>query len=118
MKSSQFLCTFTGLLIGLAVSTGLRRHDDTSPITATIGCSHQQAKDVRDAALTLAQIACVFSSTITDEAIVAKTCGIVDKLPFVRNLIGQREGARRAGVVWTTPDAGAGDAGSSDAGTQ
>lgn len=73
-----------------------------------IGCSAAGRSNVRtalEAALTLQQIACVFSSALTDAPALAKACEVADDLapvltPVIRNLIEQREGARRAGVSW------------------
>lgn len=83
-----------------------------SLLVATPGCSlltKRTAKTVLDAAA----LACVFQSEVTDESAVADACDIARELiPIVRNLIGQREAAKRSGVRWssTAADAGATDA--------
>ena len=78
---------------------------------STSGCTpagQQTAKTVTNAALTVAQIACLFASAETTDTTVASVCGISnDLLPVVRQLIGQREGAKKVGVTWTPTDAGA-----------
>jgi len=69
-----------------------------------VGCG-LDAKTVAKDALSVTQIACVFASALTDDAAVAEACKIDKALtPLLRDLIGQREGAKRAGVSW---DAGA-----------
>lgn len=58
-----------------------------------------------------AQIACVFGTELIEEKAVADACNIArDLFPILRNLIGQREGAKRSGVRWPGPDAGVSDA--------
>jgi len=57
--------------------------------------------------LSATSIACIFASRITDAPALAKACDVADDLiPLLRDLIGQREGARAAGVGWR-PDGGA-----------
>lgn len=64
-------------------------------------------------ALTLTEIACIFASNLLDAPALASYCRIDPRLaPIIADLIGQREGARRAGVRWPSDaDAGTGDAG-------
>lgn len=63
--------------------------------------ARQDAKNLANDVLTIAQIACVFASTLTDEKLVADACRIDKTLtPVLRELIGQREGSRKAGVTW------------------
>lgn len=75
------------------------------------GCALFTQKNARSV-LDAVQIACVFESTITDEPALADACGIAhDLLPLLRQLVGQREAAKRAGVGWKREsDAGTGDA--------
>lgn len=88
--------------------------------TLTINCTPAQQKEIKAvtsataAVLSDAQIACVFASALTDAPALAKACSIVDNadklLPLITQLVGQREGAKKAGVTWrtvtTTSDAG------------
>jgi hypothetical protein len=69
------------------------------PLSVT-SCALFTPKNVKSA-LTIAQISCIFATTLTDAPEVARVCGVADDLiPVVRDLVGQREGARKAGVVW------------------
>lgn len=82
---------------------------------AALSCSGSRPvspETTRDA-LTLAEIACIFASNLLDASALAGYCRIDPRLaPVIADLIGQREGARRAGVRWPSDaDAGAGDAG-------
>lgn len=73
------------------------------------GCKDPQlAQDIVHGALEAEQIACIFNSTITNDQELATLCHIAEPLlPLVRQLVGQREGARRAGVSWgATADGG------------
>lgn len=69
-----------------------------------------QAKSAANGALSAVELACIFSSYETDPSTLSQICGVArDMIPIVRQLIGQREGARRAGVAWrasVAPDAG------------
>lgn len=80
------------------------------PITSVVtGCSltRQEAKDVTKKALSVLDLACIFASSIVDEGALAKACGIADDLtPLLRELVGQREAARKAGVTWRGSDGG------------
>lgn len=91
-----------------------------SLLVATPGCSlltKRNAKTVLDAAA----FACVWGNALTDESAVADACGIARTLiPVIRDLIGEREAAKRAaasraGVHWTGPSV---DAGPADANSQ
>lgn len=70
----------------------------------SIACSNPpSAKTVKDDALTAADLFCVATSTFLDVAAVSEACHIVDSpavRDVLRNLIGQREAAKRAGFVW------------------
>ncbi len=64
-----------------------------------------------EAALTVTQIACIFGSSIVDPAALAEFCRVAPSLiprivPIVDRLIGQREAARSAGILWLRPDGG------------
>lgn len=64
------------------------------------GCS-LLTKQTAKTALTATEIACVFNSEIVEEKTLATVCGIAKELaPLLRDLIGQREGARAAGIRW------------------
>lgn len=66
----------------------------------TSGCSIFTKKNA-NSALDAVQIACVFGTEVIEEEAVADACGIARELiPVIRNLIGQREAAKRAGVRW------------------
>lgn len=70
------------------------------------GCSLFTAKNAKSV-LDAAQLACLFASTLTDAPAVLEACRIDAELtPVVRQLLAQRDGARKAGVVWSA-DAGA-----------
>ena len=107
MKTQGMLHPF--VLVVIVSALGAWAADD-----GIIACSRQQARDaanITEAALSPAQLACVFASNEIDARLLATTCKIVqglDKLlPVLRELIGQREGARRAGVRWSyEPDSG------------
>jgi hypothetical protein len=72
------------------------------------GCALFTPKNAHSV-LDAVQIACVFGTELVDEQKVADVCGVArDLLPIIRNLIGQREGAKRSGVRW--PDAADGGA--------
>lgn len=77
----------------------------------TSGChllTRQNAKTALDAV----SIACIATTALTNEAEVAKACELADDLlPVIRNLIGQREAAKRSGYAWPGSDTGAPDAG-------
>ncbi len=69
------------------------------PLSVT-SCALFTTKNVKSV-LSVTQIACIFASAITDAPQVAKVCDVADDMiPLVRDLIGQREGAKKAGVVW------------------
>lgn len=69
-------------------------------LSAIAGCS-LLTKENAKSALEVVQVACVMSSTLTNDADVAKACKIADDLiPVVHDLIGQREAAKRSGVKW------------------
>jgi hypothetical protein len=77
-------------------------------VTFATSCALFTAKNARTA-LDALQLACVFQSLVTDEKALADACGVADDmLPVLRNLVAQREGARRAGVSWARPHADAG----------
>ena len=87
-----------------------------APITL-LDCTPQQTKDVHeflDTALDAIQLSCLMNGLggfIMDASEAAKVCKIAPRLvPVVSDLIGVREGARRAGVVWK--GSGLSDAGS------
>jgi hypothetical protein len=88
------------LLGGILVVVGL-----AGGVSACSVFTRENAKSALDAI----QVACVMSSTITDEKEVADACGVArDLIPVLKNLIGQREAARRSGVHWgRSLDAGA-----------
>lgn len=72
------------------------------------GLTARDAKNASNSVLDAAQLACVFASALTDEAAVVEFCKIDRALtPVIRDLIGQREGAKRVGVVWGQPYRGA-----------
>lgn len=67
---------------------------------ATSSCSLFTKKNA-NSAIDAITIGCVMSSTLTDESAVADVCDVAhDLLPILRDLIGQREAAKRAGVSW------------------
>lgn len=69
-------------------------------VTALTACTLFGKREAQSA-LDAVQIACIFQSSVTDESALADACAIAkDLLPVVRQLIGQREGAKRAGVRW------------------
>lgn len=74
------------------------------------GCTpgaQADAKTVVSELLSVSQIACLFASTLTDSKAVMQACSIDATLaPVVQQLIAQREGAKKQGVMWTA-DAGA-----------
>jgi hypothetical protein len=81
---------------------------------STSGCSGAQNHDAAQTALTGAQILCVLATNLTNDADVAKACGIAeDLIPIIRPFLVQKEKdatlARRAGRC---AEAGAPDAGS------
>lgn len=104
-------------VLTIAISIGLARMVATTsslpepPITSVVtgcGMTKQEAKDVTKKTLSVLELACIFASTLTDESAVADACGIAkDLTPLIRNLVGQREGAKRSGVMWPVEDAGA-----------
>jgi hypothetical protein len=52
-------------------------------------------------ALEVTQVACVFATQLTDAKAVADVCKIDRTLvPVIEQLIAQREGAKKVGVVW------------------
>lgn len=73
------------------------------------GATKQDARDATKAVMDAKDIACVFGSFVVDEHALAKVCHVADSLaPVIRDLIGQREGARRSGVFWpSSSDGGA-----------
>lgn len=76
----------------------------------TAGCALLTPKNAHSV-LDATQIACVFGTELVEEKTVADACNIArDLLPILRNLIGQREGAKRSGVRWPGSDAGVRDA--------
>jgi len=80
-------------------------------------CSGPGAKSARDSFLAVKDLTCIFGSAVIDAGALAKICGISDGLlPIVDSLIGQREGARKAGVAWRGLADSAGDAGAPEAG--
>ena len=107
------------LTLAFALSVGTLDEVPIAPAVALTACSpaaQQDANSALDGALTGAQIACVFGSLLTDAPALAKACKIADALlpsliPILQGLIRQREGARKAGVVWAVPisDAGISD---------
>ncbi len=74
-------------------------------------CTPQEAKEAKaitQEVLTEAQRGCVFFSPITDASALADFCHVVAPfLPVVRELIGAREDARRAGLLVLPTDGGA-----------
>lgn len=71
--------------------------------SAQPACSADQNRRIIDAGLSVAQIACVFASDLTDAPALAQACGVIRSPEFdaiLRRLIAQREGARKAGVRW------------------
>lgn len=95
-----------GLLLGFALIF----------MMAIPGCS-LFTKENAKSALDAAQIACVFGTELMDEHAVADACGIArDLIPVLRNLIGQREAARRVGVRWPGTADGGGAPAVGDAG--
>lgn len=68
--------------------------------SGTVACTHQEAKQATTTTLTAVERGCIFYSTLTDADTLAKTCRVIETfLPIVRELIGAREDARRAGVL-------------------
>lgn len=69
-----------------------------------LGCSgltQQQVNTITKGLLSESQLACVMSSTLTDSQALATVCGIDQALvPVLQQLIGVREGAKRAGVQY------------------
>ena len=66
-------------------------------------CTAQQAKDVTNTVLSIADIACIMDKTvnINDEGKVAEACGLAQALiPTIRQLVATRNAARRNGVTW------------------
>jgi hypothetical protein len=82
-------------------------------LSCTTACTPQARSAVTDVMLDATQIACIFRSEITDDASVAKICNIAPKLlPLIRELVSQREAAKRAGYRWQLPvDGGVPDGG-------
>jgi hypothetical protein len=83
-------------------------------LLCTFGCTKQEARDVTDAALSVAQLVCVETSDLVDEEALSTACKIANT-PLLRSilhaLVGQRVAARRAGYAWPQAvDAGVGDA--------
>lgn len=75
------------------------------------GCDRSAGQNARTA-LDAIDLACVFNSTVTNEEELARICGIAKPLlPLLRQLIGQREGAKRSGVRWDGDAGAAKDAG-------
>ena len=76
------------------------------------GCASwtkQDTKAAEQAGLSLAQIACVFGSVLTDAPALAEACAIDKSLsPVLEQLIGQREAAKRQGVHYMAPAADGG----------
>lgn len=69
----------------------------------TPGCALFTKKNA-NSALDAIQLGCVFASTIDDESKLADACGIArDLIPLLRDLVGQRNAARKAGVSWGHP---------------
>lgn len=90
------------LIIALLVTFG-------ATTTSCALFTKENAKSVMSAS----EMICIFNSTILEEDKLADVCGVTKELlPILRNLIGQREGAKRAGVHWPSADGGA----STDAG--
>jgi hypothetical protein len=72
------------------------------------GCSLLSPKQAAKSALDAAAITCIFASSSDDADALSKICGVAkDLIPLIRELISQRNGARKAGVVWQASDAGA-----------
>lgn len=72
------------------------------------GVSRQDVKSIERAVLTAEQLSCIFASALLDSKTVADTCNVAKDLlpsllPTIDALIGQREGAKRAGVGWAPP---------------
>lgn len=79
-------------------------------LTLTTITACKGALPIIAAALTASQLACAFESSLTDASALADACAIDKALvPDLQNLIAEREGAKKAGVVWHKVDAGAGD---------
>jgi hypothetical protein len=76
---------------------------------ALAACTAQDAKTATQDALSAAQLACIFSTTLTDSKAVADACQIEGALaPIVSQLLEERDAARSAGKMWNQPyDAGA-----------
>jgi hypothetical protein len=68
---------------------------------ALAGCSYFTPQNVKTA-LDATELACVFSSELTDSKAVAEACKIDAALvPVLEQLIAQRDAARKQGVKWT-----------------
>ena len=91
-----------------------------APLVFAAACINGTAKttdDVKAEALTITEIACVFASALTDSAALAAACKIAPAaIPLIINLVGQREGAKRAGVLWPGAASDGGTDASTDAG--
>lgn len=83
---------------------------------AAAACTREQQRDARaaaDVAFKGADLACIFGegADIIDADALASFCriekGAEKMLPLLRELIGVREGAKRAGVAWPRSDGGA-----------
>lgn len=87
-------------VVFLIFSPGTRVHVGIGdPPASVAGCAAM--KPIVKSVLDGAQIACVFGTELVDEEKVAEACGIARELiPIVRNLVGQRVAAKRAGVAW------------------
>ncbi len=93
------------MLVGLAVSVPPAEVERAGEFAVAApagaaGCALFTGKNIRSA-LDAVQIACIFESQITDEKQLADACAIAqDLIPILRNLVGQREAAKRSGVSW------------------
>lgn len=69
-------------------------------------CTPQEAKQATTTTLTAVERGCVFYSNVTDASALAKICNVVEVfLPIVRELIGARQDAIRAGLLILPPTA-------------
>ena len=105
MKLSPRSISFSMVAVFLSWMA-LAAYMDVPPI-AIVGCTPQEAKDVRqglDTALDVLQLGCLMNGLggfITDAEAAAKVCNVAPKLvPIVSDLIGVRDAARKSGVVW------------------
>ena len=94
-------------IVRMAIGAVVAYFVSTELVFTTVACGPTSRTDVKtalDQGAPIADMACALASSLTDAEALAAVCGFEKALlPFLRNVIGYREGARKAGIVWKGP---------------